>query len=89
MPTNGFGTCPAGKVSRRQRMKARASYFVKMASMILGLGLMFWGIYSKVWWGALGVPLFVYGISPQKSDEEFTVSYHEEEPREKPPKKVA
>ena len=70
-------------------MKSKTSYFFKMTSMILGLGLMFWGIYSKTFWGAIGIPLFIYGISPRKSDEEFTVRLLEEEQREKPPKKVA
>ncbi|NBY19485.1 hypothetical protein EBQ74_04415 [bacterium] len=70
-------------------MKSKTVYFFKLTSMILGLGLMFWGIYSKVWWGALGVPLFIYGISPRRSDEEFTVKFHEQEEREKPPRRVA
>ncbi|NBX69318.1 MAG: hypothetical protein EBR01_10200 [Proteobacteria bacterium] len=70
-------------------MKSKTVYFFKLTSMILGLGLMFWGIYSKVWWGALGVPLFIYGISPRRSEEEFTVRLHEQEEREKPPRRVA
>ncbi|MFM8316606.1 MAG: hypothetical protein ACKOA8_20175 [Deltaproteobacteria bacterium] len=70
-------------------MKMKTSYFLKMTSMILGLGLMFWGIYGKVWWGALGVPLFIYGISPRRSEDEYTVTLREEESREKSPKKVA
>lgn len=70
-------------------MKTKTSYFLKLTSMVLGLGLMFWGIYSKVWWGAVGVPLFIFGISPKRSDEEFTVTIHEPEERERPPKKVA
>ncbi len=57
--------------------------------MVLGLALMFWGIYSRVWWGALGVPLFIYGILPRRSDEEFTVRFNEEEDRGKPPRRVA
>lgn len=69
-------------------MKSKTVYFFKLTSMILGLALMFWGIYSKVWWGALGVPLFIYGISPRKSEEELTVTFQEDE-REKPPKRVA
>jgi hypothetical protein len=74
---------------RRKVMKAKTSYFLKLTSMILGLALMFWGIYSKLWWGALGVPLFIYGISPRRSDEEFTVNLEERSEEEKPPKKVA
>jgi len=60
-----------------------------MSSMILGLGLMFWGIYAKAWWGAIGVPLFIYGISPRKSEEEFTLNLRQEESQKEPPKRVA
>lgn len=70
-------------------MKAKTSYFFKMTSMILGLGLMFFGIYSKSWWGIIGVPLFIYGISPGRSDKEFTVTLREEEKQERPPRRVA
>lgn len=70
-------------------MKAKTSYYLKLFSTVAGLALMFWGIYSKAILGALGVPLFIYGISPRK-ERELTVNIsHEESRKEEPPQKVA
>lgn len=57
--------------------------------MLAGVGLMFWAIYAKAWWGAIGVPLFIYGIAPRRGEEELTVNISEDKGREEPPKRVA
>jgi hypothetical protein len=64
-------------------------YLSNSRGAVHGLALMFWGIYSQVWWGALEVPLFIYGISPRRSEEEYVVNLREGETREGPPKKAA
>lgn len=69
-------------------MKAKTSYYLKLISTIAGLGLMFWGIYTKAILGAIGVPLFIYGISPRK-ESELTVNISHEESQKEPPQKVA
>lgn len=55
----------AGIIQWVKPMKANVGSFDRVLRVVLGLAVIGWGVYAQSWWGLLGVPLLLSGLTGQ------------------------